>query len=159
MLKMKKKNLFFGQKLNIFIPRPSWRSYKLQEKPTVVKREHHHFKTTYGISSLFSFFEGHFCQPGSGSSRRKSIMDPDPQLWYRVPINGETWPRSSPSSIRALEKDMSRLLTGNRTRASAVGREHSNLANSYSNSLFTAFRNIYMSSRQFYCFLREEKPS
>jgi hypothetical protein len=35
------------------------------------------------ISSLFSVFCGHFCPPGSGSSRQKSMVDPDPdpQPW------------------------------------------------------------------------------
>jgi hypothetical protein len=44
------------------------------------------------ISSLFSFFVGNFCSPGSGSGRPKSMRiqaDPDPQLtWRNCPVPG-----------------------------------------------------------------------
>jgi hypothetical protein len=59
---------------------------------------------------------------------------------YKYAIYEETWPRSSPSSTRAAETDMSRLGLELRpwTRP---------LAKNYLNSLLITIRNIYMSSR------------
>jgi len=48
------------KKFAILYPRPSWRTPKLQYKPSVLKQGHSDGKKQF-ISSLLSFLEGHFC--------------------------------------------------------------------------------------------------
>jgi hypothetical protein len=60
---------------------------KLQEKPSAL-REHPALQNMKFL--LFSVFGGHFCSPGSGSSRPKPVrihVDPDPYPQH--------WPKNS----------------------------------------------------------------
>jgi len=60
---------------NTFISRPPRRTSKLQKKPPTLKRVHPALRTIKCTYSLFFFFVGNFCPPGSGSgsSRPKSM--------------------------------------------------------------------------------------
>ncbi len=68
-----KQQFFFSwyQKLQFIIPRPLYRTSKLQEKPSVLKREHAALQKIKFLP--FFFFEGLFCLPGAGSSWPKSM--------------------------------------------------------------------------------------
>ncbi len=79
-----KKSIFFYQKLQLLIIRPSKKTSKLpngKHCECALKSEH---------PALFSICVGHFCPPGSGSSRQKTMQiqadadpypDQDPQHW------------------------------------------------------------------------------
>jgi hypothetical protein len=58
--------IFLIKNCNLLIPRPPYRTPKLQEKPLALKREHPVLKNMK-ILDFFSIFVGHFCPPGSGS--------------------------------------------------------------------------------------------
>ncbi len=80
------KNPIFIKIAVFFIPRPPWRTSKLQEKPLALRREHRAFQNIKITS--FSVFGGHFSSPGSGFSRPKPMrihVDPDPypQHWSK----------------------------------------------------------------------------
>ncbi len=69
---------------NLLIPRPSWRTSKLQEKSSALKREHPELENLKFLP--FFIYVGHFCPPRSVSSRPKSMRihsDPDPKHWYK----------------------------------------------------------------------------
>ncbi len=79
---------------NFFIPRPLWRTSKLQEKPSALKREHPALRNM-NVLELFSIFASHFCPPGFGSSRPNPLrIHPDPpQHWLRLWEYYEDWLR------------------------------------------------------------------
>ncbi len=57
--------IFVIKTCNLLISRPLWRMSKLQENPSAIKREHPALQKWDLLT--FSYFEGHFCPPGSGS--------------------------------------------------------------------------------------------
>ncbi len=68
--------------------RPSWRTSRLREKSSTLKREHLALQNM----EFLDFFVGHFCPPvpRPGSSRPKSNQiqaDPDPYHWLPVSPN------------------------------------------------------------------------
>ncbi len=66
---------FWRKRCNIFILRPLWKVFKLQQKPQAPPPKK---KAETSITSYFSFFVSKFCLPGSGSIRiriRKKIED------------------------------------------------------------------------------------
>jgi hypothetical protein len=58
---LKLKKIIFFQNFILFIQRPPGKTFKLQEKPSALKREH---PTHQNI--ILYFFVDHFCPPGSG---------------------------------------------------------------------------------------------
>jgi hypothetical protein len=61
---------------NLPIPRPPYRTSKLQKKPSALKRGHPTLQNMNFKKN--STFVGHFCPPGSGSGFRIRIPNPDP---------------------------------------------------------------------------------
>jgi hypothetical protein len=60
--------IFFLSKIATYlpIPWPPYRTSKLQEKPSALKREHPALQNMKFLN--FFIFLGHFCPPGSGST-------------------------------------------------------------------------------------------
>ncbi len=73
-LQLKDCLIFLNKKLKFSYPyRPPYRTSKLQQKPSPLKREHPALQNMKFINFFLSFFVGLFCPPGfgSGSSRPK----------------------------------------------------------------------------------------
>ncbi len=60
--------------MQFFVHRRPWRTSKLQEKLSTLKKEHSAHKSMKFLH-FFPIFVGHFCPPGSGSSRQKSVRN------------------------------------------------------------------------------------
>ncbi len=71
-------NKKFYLSLGLLIARPLYRTSKLQEKPSALKRQHPTIQKTISLT-FFYIFVGQFCPYGSGSN-----LDPDPQQWQKV---------------------------------------------------------------------------
>ena len=72
---------FSENNFNLFIPRPPWRTSKLQEKPSALKREPPALQTYNYL--LFFYFCGSFLPSCIRIQPTKINAEPDPQQCYR----------------------------------------------------------------------------